>query len=264
MIKRLISGALALASILGSSAFGQGTAPPAQDPNSFPNYAETEYEQSIITIPIYAGNREPVEILKLTAFMRLERETPTRNGLGHRQLEFTIADWELYGYSEFLDADVTFKLSDVPVQPKSLVVALTERSDYPAMIVYNAIYDIYIGQKQVAKNRPGVAFAKNVYEIPPRNISVAFSKPFSLPTDFTLNAAAADRIRKIEAGKAAAGKQASADAGGKDRLYPWEPCPYFFCDGTCEDMAQITLQEYNQGVSISKAIRAGKFTLKKD
>lgn len=256
MIKRLLNVALAFATVLvGTSAFAQGTARPPADPNFFPNYEETEYEQSVITIPIYAGNREPVEILKLNAFMRLERELPTRNGLGHRQLEFTIADWELYGYSEFLDADVTFKLSDVPVQPKSLVVALTERSDYPAMIVYNAIYDIYIGQKLVAKNRPGVAFAKNVYEIPPRNISVAFSKPFSLPGDFTLNAAAADRVRKIEASNKAAQAQGT-------KLQPY--CPYFFCDGTCEDMSQITQQEYDQGVSISKAIRAGQFSLKKE
>lgn len=255
MIKPLVHAALALAAVFAGGVLAQGTKPPG-DPNSFPNYAETEYEQSVITIPIYAGNHEPVEILKLNAFMRLEREVPTRNGLGHRQLEFTIADWELYGYSEFLDANVTFKLSDVPVQPKSLVVSLTEKSDYPAMIVYNAIYDIYIDQKLVAKNRPGVAFAKNVYEIPPRNISVAFSKPFSLPADFTLKAAAADRIRRLEAAKKAA--QAKLD------IWPPEPCPYFFCDGTCEDMAQITMQEYNQGVSISEAIRKGNFSLKKE
>lgn len=251
MSKWLIHTAFALAAALSCGANAQTASP--RDPNSFPDYAETEYEQSIITIPIYAGNREPVEILKLTAFMRLERERPTRNGLGHRQLEFTIADWELYGYSEFLEADVTFRLSDVPVQPKSLVVALTERSDYPPMIIYNAIYDIYIDQKLVAKNRPGVAFAKNVYEIPPRNISVAFSKPFSLPGDFTLNAAAAERVKKIAA-------NTKADDGRKIGIY----CPYFFCDGTCEDMSQITLQEYEQGVSISKAIRAGQFTLRRD
>jgi hypothetical protein len=253
MIKRLVHAALALATVLCATAQAQHTNPPP-DPNSFPNYAETEYEQSVITIPIYAGNLEPVEILKLNAFMRLERELPKRNGLGHRQIEFTIADWELYGYSEFLDANVTFKLSDVEVQPKSLVIALTERSDYPAMIVYNAIYDIYIDQKLVAKNRPGVAFAKNVYEIPPRNISVAFSKPFSLPTDFTLNAAAADRVRRIEAAK----------RDSKTKIWPPDYCPYFFCDGTCEDMSQITMQEYNQGVAISQAIREGKLTLKKE
>jgi len=244
---------LALASLSGGFAIAAASEDKG-DRNSFPSYAETEYEQSIITIPIYAGNREPVEILKLTAFMRLEREKPSRNGLGHRQIEFTIADWELYGYSEFLDANVTFKLSDVPVQPKSLVIALTEKSDYPAMIVYSAIYDIYIDQKLVAKDQPGVAYAKNVYEIPPRNISVAFSKPFSLPTDFTLNAVAAARV----------GQDKRLLGVNSIPGLPDLRCPFFFCDGTCEDMIQITQQEYNEGVSISMDIREGKFSLKSD
>lgn len=218
---------LAVSALVAPAAYGSG----------FPEHAETEYEQSIITIPIYSGtDREnPVEILKLTAFMRLVREKPQRNGLGHRQIEFTIADWELYGYSEFLDADVTFTLSDVPVQPKSLVVALTEDSDYPAMIVYNAIYDIYLDQTRVAKDRPGVAFAKNVFEIPPRNISVAFSKPFAMPEE-----------------------------GSATEPCPGCPCPFAGCwdPGTCEDMLQITQQEFEAGVAISQAIRAGTMTLR--
>ncbi|MEM7480573.1 MAG: hypothetical protein AAF481_05325 [Acidobacteriota bacterium] len=222
----------------------------AESADGFPEYAETEYEQSIITIPIFAGEdlENPVEILKLTAFMRLERELPKRNGLGHRQIEFTIADWELYGYSEFLDADVTFKLSDVPVQPKSLVISLTEESDYPAMIVYNAIYDIYIGQKRVAKDRPGVAFAKNVYEIPPRNITVAFSKPF--------------RMEDEKSGRdAAVGDEGNIDTGEE---CPGCPCPRAGCwdPGTCEDMFQITKAEFDKGVRISQAIRAGRMTLR--
>ena len=217
----------------------------AQAPATFPANPDVEYEQSIITIPIYAGTKEPVEILKLTAWMRLVREAPTRNGLGHRQLEFTIADWELYGYSEFLKADVTFKLSNVPIQPKSLAVSLVESQDYPAIIVYNAIYDIYIGQKRVAMNRPGVAFAKNVYEIPPRNISVAFSKPFSLSGSFPLNASAAAVIAKNTAADPTASRSEVV----------------LFADGTCEDMVQTTKEEYEAGVAIGKAIRAGTMTL---
>jgi len=229
------SGAL----LLIPAAYAEGKAEP--HPFTFPEYEETEYEQSIITIPIYAGTGptegvDPVEILKLTAFMKLERELPTRNGLGHRQIEFTIADWELYGYSEYLDADITFTLSDVPVQPKSLIVSLTEDSDYPAMIVYNAIYDIYIDQKLVAVNRPGVAFAKNVYEIPPRNISVAFSKPFTYQAERNgIEGMMTQSLSSIE--------------------------EFTFEDGTCEDMFQITLEEYNQGVAVSSAIRLGEFTL---
>lgn len=214
---------------------------------SFPAYAETEYEQSIITIPIYSpeGGENPVEILKLTAFMRLERELPVRNGLGHRQIEFTIADWELYGYSKYLDTDITFRLSDVPVQPKSLVISLTEKNDYPAMIIYNAIYDIYLGQKRVSANRPGVAFAKNVFEIPPRNVSVAFTKPFNLPKGLDT-----DGSRKVGTNTRAA------------TIY----CPpdYEICmgDGTCEDMYPIPQAEFDAGVAIAKAIRAGEMTLK--
>lgn len=226
--------------------------------DSYPDYAETEYEQSIITIPIYSGESpEPVEILKLTAFMRLERERPNRNGLGHRQIEFTIADWELYGYSQFLDANVTFKLSDVPVQPKSLVVSLTEESDYPAMIVYNAIYDIYLDQKLVAKNRPGVAFAKNVFEIPPRNISVAFTKPFVMPEDGL----------ESEAGRAP--QKDIVDGGGDiipDNCIPiGSTCPFAgcWCPGTCEDMFQITQREFEAGIAISKSIRAGEHSLRR-
>ncbi len=233
-LARMLVLVLAVGVLAAPAAYGAGAAA------GFPEHAETEYEQSIITIPIYSGNdrTNPVEILKLTAFMRLVREKPQRNGLGHRQIEFTIADWELYGYSEFLDADVTFTLSDVPVQPKSLVVALTEESDYPAIIVYNAIYDIYIGQKRVARDRPGVAFAKNVFEIPPRNISVAFSKPFAMPGETQ--------------------SPPGVDPG------TGEPCPFAGCwdPGTCEDMTQIPLGEFEAGVAIARAIRAGTMTLK--
>ena len=219
---------------------------------SFPAYAETEYEQSIITIPIYSpeGGENPVEILKLTAFMRLERELPVRNGLGHRQIEFTIADWELYGYSKYLDTDITFRLSDVPVQPKSLVISLTEKNDYPAMIIYNAIYDIYLGQKRVSANRPGVAFAKNVFESPPRNVSVAFTKPFNLPRGFDK-----DGLRKVGTN--------TRTTCPPDVFYCCDPM-YEICmgNGTCEDMYPIPQAEFDAGVAIAKAIRAGEMTLK--
>jgi len=231
-----LKGAFALACLLALPAASAAVDVQKPDSNRYPAQGGTEYEQSIITIPLYAaGKSEPVEILKLTAFMRLEREAPRTNGLGHRQLEFTIADWELIGHSNYLDADVTFKLSDVPVQPKSLVISLTEKADYPAMIVYNAIYDIYIGQKLVAKNRPGVAFAKNVFEIPPRNISVAFSKPFTIPVDSLTSASAMKAVGSV---------------GGVE-----------FADGTCEDMSQIEKSVFDKGVETIRAARAGTTTV---
>ncbi|MFL5961671.1 MAG: hypothetical protein ACJ757_02080 [Gaiellaceae bacterium] len=150
---------------------------------SFPERAEVEYERSVIRIPFYLkgsgeAQRRQIDVMAFDAYMRLIREAPVRNGLGLRQFEFFIDAWELTNtYSKGLDADVTFTLSDT-VQPKSICIARERKSDYPAMIVYNAIYDVYLGKEKIIENQPGTAFAAPVWEIPPRNVTVAFEKPF--------------------------------------------------------------------------------------
>ncbi len=163
---------------------------------SFPAHGEIEYERSLITIPIYRDNETtPIEHLKLDAYMRLDREAPTRNGIGHRQFEFTIRDWELIGYSDALKAWFTFKLADVE-QPKSICFSKNAFTDYPAYIVYSAIYDIWLNERRIVENRAGVAFAKNVYEIPPEDIIVAFEKPFELPP-FRYRSGTCSKMRRI-------------------------------------------------------------------
>ena len=190
---------------------------------SFPEREEVEYEHSIITIPlVLEGETQPAEVLKLDAFMRLVRGTPVRNGLGYRQVEFYIDAWELYGYSKVLDAYFTFRLSDT-VKPKSLVVSLQKNGDYPAMIVYDAIYDVYLNDVKIIDKQAGVAFATGVMEIPPRNITVAFHKPFSLT-----------EARKRDA-------KLDAKLGEVVDGFSLDP-------GTCEDMTQITPQQFNEGL----------------
>lgn len=145
----------------------------------FPEYAEVEYERSVITIPLHLRSEErPVDVMSFDAYMRIIREAPIRNSIGYRQFEFLIDAWELTNvYSKGLDANVTITLSKT-VQPKSICIALQRQSDYPAIIVYNAIYDVYLDRERVVHNQPGVAFATGVREIPPRNVTVAFEKPY--------------------------------------------------------------------------------------
>jgi hypothetical protein len=203
----------------------------------FPPEGGVEYEHSIITIPItLAGDSAPTEVIKFDAFMRLVREVPARNGLGFRQFEFFIDSWDLYGYSKALNANITFKLSST-VHPKSLGVALQKGKDYPAMIVYNAIYDVFLNDVKIAENRPGVAFATGVMEIPPRNITVAFEKPFSL-----------------------ADARAKDTSGALKVLFDTAtpPTDFTLSSGTCEDMRSITPDEYSTGVSMAEQYRAGK------
>lgn len=223
--------------------------PASAEQRGFPEYGEIEYEQSVITIPLYVkGVEEPAEILKLDAYMMLVREEPARNGLGYRQFEFTIADWELIGFSELLDAWVTFSLSDT-IQPKSLGISLQKDSDYPAMIVYSAIYDIYIDGKRIVKDQPGVAFAKNVFEVPPRNITVAFEKPFSgklkVNRDFV---ARVTGERPSGVGSIRSKAEATAEVE--------------FDSGTCEDMLSIGEGVYREGIARGEEIRGGGYMQK--
>jgi hypothetical protein len=168
----------------------------------FPATAELEYERSVIRIPFYLKgaarerNRHELDVMAFDAYMRLIREAPTRNGLGLRQFEFFIDAWELNNtFSKGLEANVTFTLSDA-VQPKSLCVALQRDADYPAMIVYNAIYDVYVGEERIIQNQPGVAMATPVWEIPPRNVTVAFEKPFESDL-FDFSAGTCEGMRSI-------------------------------------------------------------------
>lgn len=253
----LVLGFLALGLTLATSTTVQASPPPAKpkpaaaEPvqSSFPPRPEIEYERSVIRIPVrFGGDKKPREIVELTAFMKLEREPPVRNTIGYRQLEFTIREWELFGYSEVLGAHVSFAASQDVVQPKSLVVALQKESDYPSLIVYNAIYDVFLDGKKILSQKPGVAMARGVVEIPPRNTTVAFQKPFAVS----------------KAGKVFSENKAYCD------LNPYSPecachadpnCT-IFDPGTCEDMSTITAEEFQSGLREARAIRAQAATLK--
>ena len=246
-MSRRIIGVLVACSLPGGLVMAQGD----KVQKSFPKHAEVEFEHSIITIPLVLhGETEPAEVLKLDAYMKLDREPPVRNGLGYSQFEFTIDAWELYGYSKVLDAYITFKLSDT-VKPKSLGVALQKNKDFPAMIVYNAIYDIYIDDVRVAENRAGVAFATGVMEIPPRNITVAFNKPFAF--EYPSNG---------RSGNGRAVENKFHEDGCRDGPCPCKafgpcPCTAEMCldPGTCEDMESISQGEFEAGVAKAKSYR---------
>jgi hypothetical protein len=219
----------------------------------FPKHGEVEYEHSIITIPIFLpGDTSVAEVLKLDAFMRLVREPSIRNGLGYGQFEFVIDAWELYGYSKVLDAYITFKLSDT-VKPKSLGVALQKNSDYPAMIVYNAIYDVYLDDVKVGENMAGVAFATGVMEIPPRNITVAFHKPFGFKR-LAVSRARPDIGRIGERGSTKFHRPECSESQCE-----CQPDELFCADGgSCEDMESISSAQFEAGASKAKSYRVNR------
>lgn len=237
--------------LLGVSAGAQAQTPIS---GQFPPNAEIEYERSVIRFPVTQCDasglcerchelydcgapdnaipansaqsterkKKPrIEMVELTAYMKLVRDVPQRNALGYRQFEFLIEEWELFGYSELLGGWLSFTASDDVVQPNSLALALQKTSDFPALIVYSAIYDIYLDDVKLVSRRAGTAMGRGVVEIPPRNVTVAFTKP----------------------------QQVSIGGGDPDEE---------FCCGTCEDMQTITREEFEAGLAEARAVRMAK------
>lgn len=147
-----------------------------------------EFEGSTITIPITAqlpNGWISTEEVDLSAFMRLDLDRRVRNQLGRTQFEFNIAVWELFGRSQLLteklgqDVHITFSLTPAPQkQPRSICFANQEGPDFPATIIYNACYDVYLNRDKIIDAQMGVAICTPIVSIPPRNVLVAFEKPF--------------------------------------------------------------------------------------
>lgn len=199
-----------------------------------------------------------VQLVRLDAYMRLCREAPVLNELGFRELRFTIERWELFGHARLFDGDIVFSATPGVVQPKSLAFATkpavparcqdraggisgsddcsrytdpkfqeqASKSDYPAMIVYNAVYDVWLNGRKLVSAEPGIAMARGVKQIPPTAITVAFQKPVetTLP-DGT--------IIKI-------------------------------CPGTCSGMVTIPEHLFWRGIETAEAIKSGKLKLQGD
>jgi hypothetical protein len=154
----------------------------------FPVGSMIELEGSTITIPIQASLPNgwiSTEEVDFKAFMRLELDRRVRNQLGRTQFEFNIAVWELYGQSQLLSEKfkeeiyITFSLAPPPQkQPRSICFANQEGPDFPATIIYSACYDVYMNKNKIIDAQMGVAICTPIIGIPPRNVLVAFEKPF--------------------------------------------------------------------------------------
>lgn len=143
---------------------------------NFPPSEEIEHETSTIVMSV-SRHGQLVETLRLDSFLKLHRWAPT-SVLGIRQFEFKILEWEVGGLSKTLDGYVGFSLAEVP-QPKSVCIAMSNDSDFPAIIVYNGIYDVFLGGKKVLESQAGLGIGRGVMQIPPRDISVTFQKGFT-------------------------------------------------------------------------------------
>lgn len=98
--------------------------------------------------------------------------------------------------------------------------------DFPAMIVYNAIYDVYLNGRKLVSAEPGIAMARGAMQIPPTAITVAFQKPVE------------DRL----------------DDGTIIKI----------CPGTCSGMVTIPEHVFWRGIETAEAVKSGRLKLSAD
>jgi hypothetical protein len=73
----------------------------------------------------------------------------------------------------------------IVTQPKSICIADeppieglgVDSSDFPAHIIYTANFEVWVNGTCIAEDQMGIAHAKGVRGIPPRDVKVAFEKP---------------------------------------------------------------------------------------
>jgi len=146
-----------------------------QKQQGFIEKAEIEFEKSRLEVPVtFEG--EHLETLIMDAYLKIDRSAPFTNLGGYRQFDFQILQWEVHGYSEKLDKHFFFTLAE-GAQPKSVCLSNQKGADYPAAIVYNALYDIYIDGEKIGSSMNGLGVGTDVMETPPRT-DTHFQKAF--------------------------------------------------------------------------------------
>jgi len=99
-----------------------------------------------------------------------------------------------------------------------------DSSDFPARITYSASYNVFLNNVQIICDQAGVAMARNVLQIPPRDVLVAFEKPF-------------------------AGELDVPDDG--DRRTPRRRIRIEFGSGTCTGMVEISQSDWERGKAMA-------------
>jgi len=165
----------------------------------FPAEAGIDYEITEISIPVYYEG-EHVETMEGKAYLIIERYEPYKNLFNRAQLDFRVTTWEVMAYCKTLDTNVFLTLSDVP-QPRNTTLANQEGKDYPATIVYNAFYDVYVGTEKVLENQSGLGVAHEIYNVPP-GTTVNFQKIFDYKgLSFVAGACACPTMNVLDTGK---------------------------------------------------------------
>jgi hypothetical protein len=114
-------------------------------------------------------NKEEVllETLNFQGRMLIERGKAYKNSDGFRQVDFIALSWTATAWSKALKQDVLYILSQDVEQPVSNIISETKKSDFPATIQFDLIFDVRVNNKTIISQHKGRPKGHKFLTIPP-------------------------------------------------------------------------------------------------
>jgi hypothetical protein len=114
-------------------------------------------------------NKEEVllETLNFQGRMLIERGKAYTNADGFRQIDFIALAWTATAWSKSLKQDILYILSEDVEQPKSNIISETKKTDFPATIQFDLIFDVRVNNKTIIRQHKGRPKGHKFLTIPP-------------------------------------------------------------------------------------------------
>jgi hypothetical protein len=114
-------------------------------------------------------NKEEVllETLNFQGRMLIERGKAYTNADGFRQIDFIALAWTATAWSKSLKQDILYILTEDVEQPVSNIIAETKKSDFPATIQFDLIFDVRVNNKTIIRQHKGRPKGHKFLTIPP-------------------------------------------------------------------------------------------------
>lgn len=114
-------------------------------------------------------NKEEVllETLNFQGRMLIERGKAYTNSDGFRQVDFIALAWTATAWSKSLKQDILYILSQDVEQPVSNIISETKKSDFPATIQFDLIFDVRVNNKTIISQHKGRPKGHKFLTIPP-------------------------------------------------------------------------------------------------
>ncbi len=125
------------------------------------------HEVAVNLFQVVNGEEVLLETLNFQGRMLIERGKAYTNSDGYRQIDFIALAWTATAWSKSLKQDILYILSEDVEQPLSNIIAETKKSDFPATIQFDLIFDVRVNNKTIIRQHKGRPKGHKFLTIPP-------------------------------------------------------------------------------------------------